>query len=197
MEMLDHMSVLRTFLDAQGTGPVVDGKGLIAHLGPVWPTLAGAGDETMEPWKLGRMENPVWQPPVLTFVIERHGGSALESTHASLQAWTIDLNWVTAIPATIGYREGLARPAPLRVASLVAEIVRLVVNGLDDRRLKWSIDRQTVDIAVGEIILDDGPKVTVAGRKRRFRVRLKREMAAAGWTKTGPATFTRVQAEAE
>jgi hypothetical protein len=193
--MLDHMSVLRTFLDAQGTGPVVDGKGLIASLGPVWSTLAGASDEAMEPWKLGRLENPVWRPPVLTFVIERHSEAGLEGTHMSLQLWTIDLDSATAIPATIGYRQKLARSAPVRVAPLVAEVVRLVVNGLDDRRLTWSIDRQTVDIAVGEIILDEGPKPTVAGRKRRFRVRLRREMAAAGWTKTGPATFRRAQSD--
>jgi hypothetical protein len=50
---------------------------------PVWADLEGASDEAMEPWKLGRMENPEWLPPVLTFVVERHGGTVLGSRHSA------------------------------------------------------------------------------------------------------------------
>ena len=189
----DALILLRTFLDAQGIGPVLDAQGLIASLAPVWPNFAGARDEAMEPWKLGRIENPEWRPPVLTFIVERHAERGLGRTRASLQAWTIDLNWAIAIPAAIGSRPGLARPAPVRVAPLVAEVLRLVVNRLDDPWLKWSVDRTTVHVAVGEIILGDGPKPTVAGRRKRFGALLRSEMAQAGWTKTGPATFTRMQ----
>ena len=59
-----------------------------------------------------------------------------------------------------------------------------------------SADRQTVHVAVGEIIFDDGPARTVAGRKTRFRVLLSREMAAAGWARSGPLIFTCAQADA-
>ena len=187
--MLDHMSALRTFLDAQGTGPLVDSASLIARLGPVWPTLAGGTAESMEPWKLGRIENCEWLPPLLTFVVERHLNVGADGTRADLQTWTVNLDSSTALPATIGYRQRLSRSVPARVAPLVADVVRLVVNSLDDGRLAWSVGRQTVRIAIGAIILDDGPKKTVAGRRRRFQRLLKSEMAAAGWTKTGPATF--------
>jgi hypothetical protein len=124
-EMLDPMSVLRTFLDAQGTGPLVDSEGLIACLMPVWPNLEGAGDEAMEPWKLGRMENPGWLPPVLTFVVERHGGTVLGSTSADRQTWTVNLDSATAIPATSGYRQIRPRAARLDVDSVVAEVTDL------------------------------------------------------------------------
>jgi hypothetical protein len=41
--MLDPVSTLRRFLDAQGAGPIVDIEGLIVRLTPVWPDLDGAG----------------------------------------------------------------------------------------------------------------------------------------------------------
>lgn len=45
---------------------------------------------------LSRMEQIVWEPPVLTFVIARHGGMVLGSTRAELQHWAVDLNKMTA-----------------------------------------------------------------------------------------------------
>ena len=40
----------------------------------IWPLLAGASEEGMDAAKLrGRMESIEWTPPILTFVIERHG----------------------------------------------------------------------------------------------------------------------------
>ena len=48
-EMLDPMTDLRAFLDAQGAGPLVDRAGLVARLMPVWSDLEGASDWAMEP----------------------------------------------------------------------------------------------------------------------------------------------------
>ena len=193
--MLDPMRVLRTFLDAQGAGPLVDTEGLIACLMPVWADLEGAGDEAMEPWKLGRMENPEWLPPVLTFVVERHGGTVLGSTRADRQTWTVNLDLATAIPATSGYRKIRPRAARLDVEPLVAEVMRLVVDGIEDKRLKWSADHGTVRIAVGQFIPAGGPMQTVEGRRKRFRVKLESAMAEAGWAKTAPGTYVRSQAQ--
>jgi len=193
--MLDPMSVLRTFLDAQGAGPVADGEGLIARLVPVWPDLEGADDQAMEPRKLRRMENPEWRPPVLTFAVERHGGTVLGSARADRQTWTVNLDSATALPATSGYRQLRQRAAPLRVEPLVAEVVRLVGNSLDHKWLKWSADHETVSIAVGQIIPAGGPKQTLDSQRRRFGAKLQSAMAEAGWAKTAPATFVRMKAE--
>jgi len=193
--MLDPMSVLRTFLDAQGAGPVVEHEGLIARLVPVWPDLEGAGDQAMEPRKLRRMENPEWRPPVLTFTIERHGGTVHGSTRADRQTWTVNLDSATALPAESGYRQLRPRAAPLRVESLVAEVVRLVGDSNDHEWLKWSADHETVRIAVGQIIPAGGSKQTLDNRRRRFGATLQSAMAEAGWAKTAPATFVRTKAE--
>jgi hypothetical protein len=194
--MLDPMRVLRTFLDAQGAGPLVDTKGLIARLTPVWEDLEGAGDEAMEPRKLSRMKKPEWLPPVLTFVVERHGGTVNGSTRADLQTWTVNLDSATAVPVTSSYRQLRPRAARLDVEPLVVEVVRLVVGGIDDKRLYWSADHGTVRIAVGQFIPAGGPTQTVEGRRKRFGAKLESAMAEAGWVKAGPATFVREQAKA-
>lgn len=195
--MPDLMRALRTFLDAQGAGPLVDVEGLIACLMPVWQDFEGASDEAMEPRKLRRMKSPEWQPPFLTFILERHGGTVLGSTRADRQAWRVNLDSATAIPAASGYRQLHARAARLDIAPLVAEVMRLVVNAIDDKRLKWSADHETVRIAVGQIIPASGPVQTVEGRRKRFGVKLQAAMAEAGWVKTAPATFVREHAQAE
>lgn len=191
--MLDPMRVLRSFLDAQGAGPLVDTEGLITCLMPVWADLDGARDDAMEPRKLGRLENPEWLPPVLTFVVERHGGTVLGSTRADLQTWTVNLDLETATPTTSGYRQIRPRATRLDVEPLVSEVIGLVVDGADDKRLKWSADHGTVRIAVGQFIPAGGPKQTVGGRRKRFREKLERAMAEAGWAKTGPGTYMRSQ----
>ena len=53
-------------------------------LSEVWDDLGGS-DCGMAGHKLiGRMEHVEWNPPVLTFTIERHGGTVLGSTRAEL-----------------------------------------------------------------------------------------------------------------
>ena len=62
-----------------------------AHLAPVWDALAG-DDGGMTSRKLhGRMEVVLWNPPRLTFYIERHGATVLGSSRAEVQEWTVDL----------------------------------------------------------------------------------------------------------
>lgn len=184
-------------LDAQGAGPLVDRAGLVARLIPVWPDLEGANDWAMEPRKLSRMENPEWLPPVLTFVVERHGGTENGSSRADLRTWTVNLDAATAISATTGRRQLRPQAARLDVGPIVDEVMRLVVDGLDDPRLKWSADHGTVRIAVGQFIPATGSQQTVAGRRKRFGAKLRSAMAEAGWAKTGPATFVRAQNEAD
>jgi len=53
------------------------------HLAESWATFEGNDSEGMTAEKLpGRMEQVEWTPPVLNFVIERHGGACLGSSRA-------------------------------------------------------------------------------------------------------------------
>jgi hypothetical protein len=76
-------------------GPVADLSILERLIAAVWDDLSG-DDGGMEAHKLSRMENPIWNPPVLTFRIERHGGTVLGSSRAVVQEWTVDLERLTA-----------------------------------------------------------------------------------------------------
>ena len=143
----------------------------------------------MASWKLGRMEGPEWRPPLLTFSIERHGAMVLGGTRADLQRWTVNLDTLTASVEVAGRRQLRPLAPRLNVAPLVAEIVELVAAGVEDDRLGWSTDRQTVRVRISKIIPADGFQQTVAGRRKRFRDKLTAAMAASGWS-VGTAAWT-------
>jgi hypothetical protein len=73
------------------------------------------------------MEAVAWNPPVLTFRIERHGGTVLGSTRAELQHWHVDLERKTASLVKTGRRQLRPMQPRLNVEPLVEEIVRLIV----------------------------------------------------------------------
>ncbi len=192
--MSSALDALRQFLTAAGPGRIGDEHRLIELLAAVWPSLDGADDEAMASSKVGRLEDPEWQPPLLTFRIERHGALVLGGTRADMQTWTVDLNHATATPTDDGYRQLVPRAAPLKVEPLVAEIVELVAAGAADDRLKWSPDRGTVRIIIGKAIPDDGFQRTVAGRRKRLRGKLGPALGASGWN-PGAVAWTYVRAD--
>ena len=61
------------------------------NLAGCWRRIEGYDSEEMTANKLGRIEKAEWHPPVLVFVIERHGGTALGSTRAVLQSWLVNV----------------------------------------------------------------------------------------------------------
>lgn len=68
------MNTLKNHLAESGSGPISDSTELGRLLAASWHEFAGSNEGGMEGYKLlGRMENVVWNPPVLKFVVERHG----------------------------------------------------------------------------------------------------------------------------
>lgn len=64
---------------------------LAALLAGCWHEFGGADSERIHAGQLGRMETVPWNPPVLSFRIERHGAMGLGSTRAETQDWRVDL----------------------------------------------------------------------------------------------------------
>jgi hypothetical protein len=56
----------------------------------------------------GRLEELDWDPPLISFRVERHGAMFLSSSRAEMQAWMLNLNDGTKGFVTSGYRQ--ARP---------------------------------------------------------------------------------------
>jgi len=186
------LAALREFLDAQGPGRVEDIDTLVDHVEPVWSRLVGAEDGGMVPWKVRRMEDPQWSPPRLTFVVERHGGMPFGSTRAALQRWTVDLDSGTASFDERGHRQLLPQAPRLDVKPIADEITHLIVDGVEDDRLKWSADHDSVRILVGRFIPTVGYQQTIAGRRKRLQKALEPRLETDGWV-TGSARWTYVR----
>ena len=129
----------------------------------------------------------IWNPPVLSFVVERHGSTVLGSTRAEKQQWNLNLENKTATHRTIGFRQLYPKAPALKVkpiAALVCEAVRQGPNSNSDLIsrgiLVWR-DAHTIVIQHGLLIPNDGYQMTISGRRKRFRAELKSLMAAIGW----------------
>jgi hypothetical protein len=171
---------LRDYLKKQPEGQI-HSDSLSKILSRCWDDLAGSGAESTTPDKLSRIENVQWNPPQLTFVIERHGGTVMGSTRADLHRWIIDIDrGVASCDPNHSYRQLYKRDAPLHLEPLVAEIVTNITSGSDDPRVKWFPGRDTVRVLVREFIQGQF-KQTQAGRRKRFRNALAQRLQAGGW----------------
>jgi hypothetical protein len=160
--------------------------GRCALLADCWPDLEGGSGTSMTAHKLDRVESLSWIPPVLTFIIERHGGTVLGSTRADLYTWSVDLNVGTAKPIKTGYRQIVPTAARLNVKAIAArvrDVVRerpgsssqVVEKGI----LFWHSNNQC-SIRHGKLISGAFAR-TITDRRRRFRIELVRLMKEIGW----------------
>src|SRR5690348_6585826 len=75
--LLDHLAMI-------SPGPIPDPAGLERLAAACWHEFQG-GDGGMTGEKLlGRMEEVFWEPPVLSFIVERHGRTVMGSSRATL-----------------------------------------------------------------------------------------------------------------
>lgn len=163
-------------------------------LARAWSDLDMAPAGGMEGSKiLRRTEGLVWEPPCLSFRIERHGGRAMGSSRAELQEWSVNVEKGSAVFGEGGYRQLDPPSKGLDVRPLAEKIVRIVERGKDHAWVSF-VNPNRFYIRVGEFIPDDGPKQTVEGRRRRFRQEVRARLEPLGWRvvpRTRPNTFER------
>lgn len=83
------MNELITYLSSLAAGQAIDVSTLNCLLYSSWDEFSGSDAEGTTGYKVqGRMEKIAWEPPILSFQIERHGGTVLGSTRADLHTWT-------------------------------------------------------------------------------------------------------------
>src|SRR5262245_49932584 len=112
------------YLRLMPPGIIANAGALDSILANCWGELHGANAEGMEPYKLcGRMESISWDPPVLSFMIERHGGTVIGSTRAELQHWRVNVQTRSATCGTGGHRQLKPMQAKLNVKPIAEEIV--------------------------------------------------------------------------
>lgn len=181
---------LRELLRTIPPGPIVDTKELESGLAKCWHQLEGSDAESMEGSKLrARMEDVVWQPPVLTFRIERHGGTVQGSSRADLHEWIVDVEAGTAKMLNAGHRQLKPANPPLKVGPLATRVASAIVGRQLDECLQWRPDG-TVQVKINLVIPDDSvlPETT-RKRRKRFRSALEGELSAAGWVTVRPNVY--------
>jgi hypothetical protein len=176
--MIDN---LRTFLATLPPGPIPDATELERLLAACWHELA-ANHGGMEGRKLlGRMEDVAWNPPLLTFTIERHGGTVMGSTRATLQEWTVNVEASTAHRIEARSRQVRPMKGRLDVRPLADEIAQLIVSRKKDERLRWA-DDGSVRVLIGKVLPEGSAvKETLAGRRKRFRAALRERLVMVKW----------------
>jgi hypothetical protein len=177
----EAVATLHAWLSQIAPGEIRDTSEVERLLAVAWTDLAGDFGG-MRPDKLfSRMEDVSWESPLLTFQIERHGATALGSSRAEMQTWTINLEKGTACCESSGYRQLSPRQRPLDVRPMAEEVAALILEHVEDARVKW-LDRETVRVNSG-VILPKGSavKMTLANRRKRFRLALAERLAPHGW----------------
>lgn len=185
------MTNLQLFLATITAGPIANTGDLERLLADEWNELTG-DDGGMEGHKLrGRTEDVEWNPPLLTFTIERHGGTVLGSTRASRQEWIVDVEKKTVICVEARSRQLCPMQPRLDVDPIAEEVASQIVNRQDNQRLKWYTDGR-VRVLVGKILPEGSAvKQTLAARRKRFRAALRERLAGQGWHECGVNVYMR------
>jgi len=185
-----HTDMLQHHCATLPPGPVADIPTLERLLAAVWDELSG-DDGGMEAHKLSRMENPIWNPPVLTFRIERHGGTVLGSSRAEVQEWTVDLERLTASVKVARHRQVRPTKPRLDVKLFAADLCSAILTGKQDDRLKWD-GTSKVRVLIGKVLPErSAVKETLAYRRKRLRNELSRLLAPEGWKCVRPNEYGR------
>jgi hypothetical protein len=187
---LDPIRDLRAFLDSVSPGRVPNPGKLEGLLGQCWDEFDGGEAEGMSGSKLcGRMRNVRWDPPRLSFEIERHGGTVLGSSRAERHHWNLDLVSRTAVYSRVGHRQLRPMAARLDVGPLAAETAACILRRAQDGRLRWRPDG-SVQVQIGVILPEmSAARQTLAGRRRRFWATLDDLLAQAEWFRLGPGVY--------
>jgi hypothetical protein len=182
-------TTLKDYLKNLEPGPVEETTHLERLLAEIWDDLGGDNSGMTGQKLIGRMESVRWHPPVLSFSIERHGGTVLGSTRAELQQWSVDLDRQIATCEASGHRQ-LSRMAKwIELGSIADEIADRVRSCEADDRLSW-LSEGRVRVEVGKIFPShSGYKQTVQGRRQRFRKALVDRLTARGWVHLGRNMF--------
>lgn len=156
---------------------------VIQALQTAWSELAVSYDPgATEPYKLARAEDVCWQPPVLNFVLERHGATVHGSSRAELHHWEVDLAAGTATVVKTGYRQ-LHRQSPKWDARPAAEeVANALRHGHDHPAVRPRKDGRQYRVLISEVV-PAGNKQTMAGRSKRFNAELEAILGPEGWSR--------------
>lgn len=177
----DSITSLHSFVKRLPTGEIQDSGAVCSLLQDCWDLLEGSHDQNTSSTKIYRAESMSWTPPILSFVLERHGGTINGSSRADLHHWYVDVEQGTASIETGKYRQ--LRPASSRLDTngLAKEVAERILNRLEHSTLEWNTEQDYVVIKISEIIPTNASAQTTTARRKRFNEALETIMVENGW----------------
>ena len=174
------MEKLRTLMGQQPEGSIHYTPEVEHVLAACWHRLKGSADGGMEGHKLrNRMERAVWNSPLLSFNIERHGATVNGSAYAEVQHWSVNVETGEASLEGSSRRQVETKDKPLKVNPLADEISTAIVEHIQDPRLRWD-GNQKVKILIESVIPATNQQTTLA-RRKRFWNALEEKVKPQGW----------------
>ena len=165
---------------------------LIPLLKAVWNGISNTDTTNLLVSKLWRIENVMWQPPKLTFEIERHGWTVFGSTRADLHTWEVDTEKAQAHIVGMTYRQLVPRDKPFKAVQVVQELRDIIVKGRKDDRIEYkNAEKTIVKILVGKAVPASN-KETRISRRKKFRPEMQKRMAEKSWKEKSLHTYERV-----
>jgi hypothetical protein len=160
---------------------VQDEQNILPLLAECWDEIPGSNATNMHVSKLHRIYDLEWNPPVLTFYIERHASFCKGGSRAEIIVWSIDIEKKEAFCGQNGYRQMEPRQPPLNIKPIAKEIFNLIIKQKKDERLKWDKDG-CVRLDIDKIIPSkDQYKATINPRRKRFRAELESLLSSKNW----------------
>lgn len=192
------MNALKQHLAEATPGPLTASDELERIVAECWDDLDGSDEGGMEACKLlGRMEQVVWTPPMMSFVIERHGGLTCGSTRAEVQHWAVNLDTNEATISKESYRQVQTMAPRAPVKATADEITQLILGRMPDSRLQWRND-DSVSVLLHKIYpKDSGSHRTVTERRNRFRRYVEEALAKHDWYRVGRNRYSPLFSEAD
>ena len=100
------MHELRAYVASIPSGHIDETSSLEDVLSGCWYEFSGSNADKMAGYKLhNRIEQVTWEPPLLSFKIERHGGTARGSSRADIYSWELNVEEQVAKTGKSGYRQ--------------------------------------------------------------------------------------------
>ena len=151
-----------------------------------WDQLVEDIDGGMQGFKvMGRTEEMEWQPPLLSFNIERHGRPAVGSSRAQVQQWRFNTDQCRAAHHQFGFKQLKPMNPRTDFKSIAKEIAPLILERGTDARLQWIRDGKVrilwKEFLGGQLVSSQ----TLQGRRKRLREEILKRIKRHGWKASG------------
>ena len=186
---------LNQHLTALPSGPIGDEGTVRSLLYHAWDHLLIGDDGGFKKDNhMHRVVNLVWDPPHLTFDIERHGGLVQGSIRAANQYWRVNVRSHCADHTVFSSKQMRPASPHMDMAPIVARVLASISEHSDDPWITWlDVEKSRCRLNIAQIVPDQGPSQTVRERRKRLNRDLEKALNAADWALEKANYFAKAQ----